>query len=32
MKRIWEFYENMNEIVYVIDIDNHELIYMNPGL
>lgn len=29
MKRIWEFYENMNEIVYVIDIDNHELIYMN---
>jgi diguanylate cyclase (GGDEF)-like protein len=29
MKRIWEFFENMNEIVYVSDIDTHELIYMN---
>ena len=29
MNAVWEFFENMNEIVYVIDIDNHELIYMN---
>ena len=29
MKKIWEFFENLNEIVYVADIDTHELIYMN---
>lgn len=29
MNRIWEFFENMNEYVYVADIDSHELIYMN---
>ncbi len=27
--RLWEFYEELNEIVYVADIDSHELIYMN---
>lgn len=29
MDKIWEFFENMNEYVYVADIDSHELIYMN---
>jgi diguanylate cyclase (GGDEF)-like protein len=29
MKEIWEFYENMNELVYVSDIDSHEIVYMN---
>lgn len=29
MKKIWEFYENMNELVYVADLDTYELIYMN---
>jgi diguanylate cyclase (GGDEF)-like protein len=29
MENIWEFYENMNEIVYVSDIDNNQLAYMN---
>lgn len=29
MEKIWEFFENMNEIAYVADIDTHELIYMN---
>jgi diguanylate cyclase (GGDEF)-like protein len=29
MDRIWEFYENMNEIVYVSDMDTHDIIYMN---
>lgn len=29
MKRIWEFFENMNEFVYVTDLDNDELVYMN---
>lgn len=29
MEKIWEFFENMNEMVYVADIDTHELIYMN---
>lgn len=29
MKRIWEFYENMNELVYVSDMDSHEIVYMN---
>jgi diguanylate cyclase (GGDEF)-like protein len=27
--KIWEFYENMNEIVVVSDIDTDELVYMN---
>lgn len=26
---LWEFYEEMNEIVYVADIDSHEIVYMN---
>lgn len=30
MSKIWEFYENMNEIVYAADMDTHEIIYMNP--
>ncbi len=29
MNKIWEFFENLNEVVYVTDIDTHELIYMN---
>lgn len=29
MERIWEFYENMNEMVYAADMDTYELIYMN---
>lgn len=29
MKNLWEFYENLNEIVYVSDIETYELIYMN---
>jgi diguanylate cyclase (GGDEF)-like protein len=29
MNHIWEFYENMNEIAYVSDIDSYEIIYMN---
>ncbi len=32
MGKIWEFFENMNEYVYVADIDSHELIYMNKKL
>ena len=28
MEKIWEFFENLNEIVYVSDIDSHEMIYM----
>lgn len=26
---LWEFYEELNEIVYVADMDSHELVYMN---
>ena len=29
MKKIWEFFDNLNEVVYVADMDSHELIYMN---
>lgn len=29
MGKIWEFFDTMNEIVYVTDIDTHELVYMN---
>ncbi len=29
MKKVWEFFENMNEFVYVSDMDTYELIYMN---
>jgi diguanylate cyclase (GGDEF)-like protein len=29
MNRIWEFFENMNEVVYVSDMDSYELVYMN---
>lgn len=29
MKRIWEFFENMDEYVYVTDMDKYELLYMN---
>ena len=27
--KMWEFYEELNEIVYVADADSHELVYMN---
>lgn len=29
MEKIWEFFENMNELVYVSDVDTYEFIYMN---
>lgn len=29
MKKIWELFENMGEYVYVTDVDNYELLYMN---
>ena len=29
MKELWDFYENMNELVYVADMDTYELVYMN---
>lgn len=29
MAKIWEFFENMNAYVYVSDMDNHEMVYMN---
>ena len=29
MEKIWEFYENLDEYVYVADIDSYELVYMN---
>lgn len=30
MTKPWEFYENLNEIVYVADMDTYEMEYMNP--
>lgn len=27
--KMWEFYEELNELVYVADMDSHELIYLN---
>lgn len=29
MSKVWEFFENLGEIVHVSDMDNYELIYMN---
>ena len=29
MKKLWEWFENLKEIVYIADIDTHEMIYMN---
>lgn len=29
MEPVWEFFENMNELVYVADVDTYEFIYMN---
>jgi diguanylate cyclase (GGDEF)-like protein len=29
MKKMWEFFENMNEMVYVSDMDSYEVVYMN---
>ena len=29
MGKIWEFFENLNEVVYVTDIDTNEIVYMN---
>ncbi len=29
MGKIWEFFENMDEIVYVSDVESYELIYLN---
>lgn len=30
--KIWEFFENLDEMVYVSDIETHELVYMNQHL
>ncbi len=30
--KIWEFFENLDEMVYVSDIETHELVYMNKHL
>ncbi len=32
MKKIWEYFENLNELVYVSDMDSYELLYMNQKL
>ena len=29
---MWEFFEKLDEMVYVSDVDTHELIYMNEHL
>lgn len=29
MENLWNFYENMNEVVYVSDMDTYEMVYMN---
>lgn len=29
MREIWQFFENLNECVYVADIETHEIVYMN---
>ncbi|MGN1415542.1 MAG: diguanylate cyclase domain-containing protein [Oscillospiraceae bacterium] len=29
MQKIWEFFDDLDEFVYVSDMDSHELIYMN---
>lgn len=28
-KKLWHFYEELNEIVYVVDMDTYEIVYMN---
>ena len=32
MEKMWEFFEQLDEMVYVSDIETHELIYMNKYL
>ncbi len=32
MKKVWEYFENLNEFVYVSDMDSYEVIYMNRKL
>ena len=29
MEKIWNFFENLDELVYVSDVDTYELVYMN---
>lgn len=29
MSYLWDFFENINECAYAIDMDNHEILYMN---
>lgn len=29
MKKIWDFYEHLNEIVYAVDMESYETVYMN---
>lgn len=30
MAKVWEFYENMDEIIYVSDVETYEMVYANP--
>lgn len=32
MEKIWELFENMDEMVYVADVDSYELVYMNKKM
>ena len=32
MKHVWEFFENMDEMVYASDVDTNALVYMNRHL
>ncbi len=32
MSKIWEFFDNLNELVYVSDMDSYEVIYMNKKM
>mgnify|MGYP000579759737 CR=1 FL=1 len=29
MADIWDFFENMDELVYVADMDTYDMVYMN---
>ncbi len=32
MEKIWEFFEKLDEMVYVSDIETHQIVYMNQRL
>ena len=29
MERVWDFFENINELAYASDMDSYEIVYMN---